>query len=193
MVMNSPNQLSPQRFSQAPHLQYMANLPKSPSTGFLSIHNSLNNNQQFQARLSKSCEDVTGYNNPNAKQGMPSSTDGSLADLDSIIMSPASPMRVDTDADHLLSMSNSIPIPSNYVNKSDPLCWLDLSNSPTMTSPGAASTEVTYMNRTSPPPTLYGTSPSLHNEQFPLSLFELDGTGPGQLSHDFSEAMDFCV
>ncbi|XP_031558612.1 myocardin-related transcription factor A-like isoform X2 [Actinia tenebrosa] len=199
IISSPPNQLSPQRFGQAPHVQNNSNVSKSPSANFLGVHNSPSNNQQFQRRLSRSCEDVTGltsYNNPNnvnPKHGMQSSAEGSLADLDSIIMSPASPMRIDSDTDHLMSMSNSIPIPSNYVHKSDTLSWLDLSNSPIMTSPTGAATEVTYMNRASPPPTLYGASPSLHHEQFPLSLFELDATGSNNLSHDFSEAMDFCV
>lgn len=201
VIINSPqNQLPPQRFGQAPHLQHNTTIPKSPNTStFLGVHNSPSNNQQYQGRLSKSCEDVAGLtnhnnlNNVNAKHGMQSSAEGSFADLDSIIMSPASPMRIDSDTDHLMPISNSIPIPSNYVPKSDTLSWLDLSNSPVMTSPTGAATEVTYMNRASPPPTLYGASPSLHSEQFPLSLFELDGTGSNNLSHDFSEAMDFCV
>lgn len=195
--------MSPQRFVQPlPHLQqHNITIPKSPSTStFLGVHNSPSNNQQFQGRLSRSCEDVAGVtnynnlNNVNVKHGMQSSAEGSFADLDSIIMSPASPMKIDSDTDHLMPMSSSIPIPSNYVSKSDTLSWLDLSNSPVMTSPTGAATEVTYMNRPpSPPPTLYDASHSLHNEQFPLSLFELDGTGSNNLSHDFSEAMDFCV
>jgi len=187
------NQPSPQRFAQAPHLQHMTCLPKSPSTGFLGLYN---NNQSLQPRLSKSCEDMNApYNAMNAKQSMHLlSTENTLADIDSIIMSPASPIRVDTDTDdHMMLISSNIPIPNGGVHKTDPLGWLDLNSPPIMTTSPNAATEVTYMNRNSPPATLYGASLSIQNEHLNLPLFELDNTGQTNFSHDFPEAMDFCV
>lgn len=172
----------------------MPGIPKSPSTGYLSVfsppHN--NNHLPMQSRLSKSCEDmISPYN----KQTMHQSTENTLADIDSIIMSPASPMRVDNidNDDNLMAISSNIPIPNSGLNKSDPLSWLDLNSPGTMTTSPNTSTDVTYMNRSSPPAVLYGVSPSLQNEPLNLPLFELDHPGQGNFTHEFSEAMDFCV
>lgn len=199
MAQHSPisHSQSSHQFISTMHQQHVTSIPKSPSTGYLGMHSlSQNiNHSPLQTRLSKSCEDMLapGYNQMSAKQAMQLNTENTLADIDSIIMSPGSPMRVDNDNDdQLMAISNNIPIPNGGINKTDPLGWLDL-NSPTLTTSPNASTEVTYMNRGSPPAMLYGTSSSLHNEQLNLPLFELDHTGQGNYSHDFTEAMDFCV
>ncbi|XP_048575846.1 myocardin-related transcription factor B isoform X2 [Nematostella vectensis] len=185
------NQMSPHNPMTNHHHLPNLQIPKSPSTGFLGTH--ILQNQPIQARLSKSCEDVAGVNLNSNKNSMQICNDGSFPDFEAMIMSPSSPMKIDNDNDYqgiMMHPTNSIPIPGS---KNDSLSWLDLNNSPiiTSTSPGSH-TDVTYATRGAPPASLYDTSPNLSSEHFPMSLFELDG-GSGHLPHDFPEAMDFCV
>ena len=174
--------------SRSPSLGYLRTLPAHSSAG----------------RISRSCEDVSQLPVGN-KFSLPVDNN-TLSDFDHMLMSPLSPMKVDScDTDDTSSLmdhtSNSIPIPTSNsaVGRTDNLGWLDLSLSPSaqnITPQG--SVELSHNNNNSkgtPPAFLYDPTTTFKgDESFPyLSLFDLETPTALQPPADFAETMDYCI
>lgn len=185
----SPPQSSPansQTMSRSPSFGYLRTLP---------VHNS-------PGRMSRSCEDVSQL--PVANKFSLQMDNNTMSDFDQMLMSPLSPMKVDScDADDNSSLmyhsSNSIPIPTSNggVGRTDNLSWLDLSLSPSAQNViPHGNIELSYNNNNkgTPPAFLYDPVTAFKgDEHFPLSLFDLDTPTSLHPPTDFGETMDYCV
>lgn len=133
-------------------------------------------------------------------------SNNSLSNFDYMLMSPMSPMRVDScDTDESSTLmdhtSNAIPIPmaNNGAGRTDNLGWLDLSLSPSahnVTQQGSA--ELSHNNnfgKGTPPAFLYDPMTTFKgDEALPyLSLFDLETPTALQPPTDFAETMDYCI
>lgn len=177
-----------------------ATMSKSPTMGYLRTlpaHNS-------PGRMSRSCEDVSQLPVGN-KFPLQMDNYNNLSDFDHMLMSPLSPMKVDScDTDDNSSLmyhsSNSIPIPSSNggIGRTDNLSWLDLSLSPSAqhASPHG-NVELLHHNNNNkgtPPTFLYDPATAFKgDETFPLSLFDLETPTALHPPSDFTETMDYCV
>lgn len=177
-------------------------MSKSPSFGYL--HTSPVHTGNSPGRMSKSCEDVSHMPVGN-KFPVQMDNYNTLSDFDHMLMSPLSPMKVDscdTD-DHsglMYHTSNSIPIPSSNggIGRTDNLSWLDLSMSPSAQNTSShGNIELSHnnnINKGTPPTFLYDPATTFKgDETFPLSLFDLETPTALHPPSDFSEAMDYCV
>ena len=176
----------------------MHSMNKSPSFGFLGFPSPPAHN--MPGRISKSCEDVSHV--PFGSKPFFQVDNNTLSDLDSIVMSPMSPMKVDScepDDDSGLSFHSSdsipIPLPNGNVARTDNLGWLDLSTTPphqTALHSSVGSMQNSYKG--TPPHFLYDPVTSFKVEEpFHLSLFDLETPSSLHAPSDFSEAMDYCV
>lgn len=172
-------------------------MSKSPSFGYLRtlpVHNS-------PGRMSRSCEDVSQL--PVGNKFPLQMDNNTLSDFDHLLMSPLSPMKVDScDTDDNSSLlyptSNSIPIPTSNgsVTRTGNLSWLDLSLSPSVqnVSPHGNVELHNNNNKGTPPTFLYDPATAFKSDEpFPLSLFDLETPTALHPPSDFSEAMDYCV
>lgn len=184
----SSSQVSPgnsQTLSKSPSFGYLRTLPTPNSPG----------------RISRSCEDVSQL--PVGNKFPLQMDNNTFSDLDHLLMSPLSPMKVDScDTDENSSLmyptSNSIPIPTSNgsVGRTTNLSWLDLSLSPSAQniSPHGNVELHNNNNKGTPPTFLYDpTTAFKSDEPFPLSLFDLETPTALHPPSDFSEAMDYCV
>lgn len=172
-------------------------MSKSPSFGYLRtlpVHNS-------PGRMSRSCEDVSQL--PVGNKFPLQMDNNTLSDFDHLLMSPLSPMKVDScDTDDNSSLlyptSNSIPIPTSNgsVTRTGNLSWLDLSLSPSVQNvlPHGNVELHNNNNKGTPPTFLYDPATAFKSDEpFPLSLFDLETPTALHPPSDFSEAMDYCV